>query len=44
VNEADILGFTDDDIEFKVHDIEEMVCNVKRHGDSGQYSNGELVK
>jgi hypothetical protein len=44
VNEADILGFIDDDIEFKVHDIEEMVRNVERHGDSGQYSNGELVK
>jgi hypothetical protein len=33
VNEADILGFTDDDIEFQVHNIEEMVRNVKRHGD-----------
>jgi hypothetical protein len=33
VNEADILGFTDDDIKFHVHNIEEMVCNVERHGD-----------
>jgi hypothetical protein len=44
VNEADILGFTDDDIEFQVHNIEEMVCNVERHGDDDQYSNGELAK
>jgi hypothetical protein len=44
VNESDILGLTDDDIEFEVHNIEEMVCNVKRHGDDDQYSNGELVK
>jgi hypothetical protein len=44
VNEADILGFTDDDIEFQVHGIEEMVCNVKRHDDDDQYSNGELAK
>jgi hypothetical protein len=28
VNEADILGFTDDNIEFQVHKIEEMVHNV----------------
>jgi hypothetical protein len=33
LNEADILGFTDDDIEFQVHNIEEMVCNIERHGD-----------
>jgi hypothetical protein len=44
VNETDILGFTDDDIEFWVHNIEEMVRNVKRHGDDYQYSNGELAK
>jgi hypothetical protein len=44
VNEPDILGFTDDDIEFQVHNIEEMVCNVERHGDDDQYSNGELAK
>jgi hypothetical protein len=44
VNEVDILGFTDDDIEFQVHNIEEMVCNVERHGDDDQYSNGELTK
>jgi hypothetical protein len=43
MNEADILGFTDDDIEFQVHNIEEMVCNVERHGDD-QYSNSELAK
>jgi hypothetical protein len=44
VNEADILGFTDDDIEFQVHNIEKMVHNVKRHGDDYKYSNGELAK
>jgi hypothetical protein len=44
VNEIDILGFTDDDIEFQVHNIEEMVRNVKRHGDDDQYSNGKLAK
>jgi hypothetical protein len=44
VNEADILGFTDDDIEFQVHNIEEMVCNVERHDNDDQYSNGELAK
>jgi hypothetical protein len=31
VNETDILGFTDNDIEFQVHTIEEMVRNVERH-------------
>jgi hypothetical protein len=44
VNEVDILGFTDDDIEFQVRNIEEMVRNVERHGNDYQYSNGELVK
>jgi hypothetical protein len=44
VNEVDILGLTDDDIEFQVHNMEEMVRNVKRHGDNDQYSNGELTK
>jgi hypothetical protein len=44
MNETDILGFTDDNIEFEVHNIEEMVCNVKRHGDDDQYSNGKLAK
>jgi hypothetical protein len=44
VNESDILGFTDDDIEFQVHNIEKMVRNVERHGDDDQYSNGELAK
>jgi hypothetical protein len=44
VNEADILGFTDDDIKFQVHNIEEMVHNVKSHCDDDHYSNGELVK
>jgi hypothetical protein len=34
VNEQDILGFTDDDIEFMLHNIEEMVRNVERHGDN----------
>jgi hypothetical protein len=31
VTEVDILGFTDDDIEFLVHNTEEMVHNVERH-------------
>jgi hypothetical protein len=44
VNEPDILGFTDDDIEFQVHNIEEMVHNVERHGDDDQYNNGEFTK
>jgi hypothetical protein len=44
VNEADILWFTDDDIEFQVHNIVEMVCNVERHGDDDQYNNGKLAK
>jgi hypothetical protein len=44
VNEANILGFTDDDIEFQVHNIEEMVRIVKRHGDNNQYNDGELAK
>jgi hypothetical protein len=44
VNKANILGFTNDDIEFQVHNIEEMVHNVKGHGDDGQYNNGELTK
>jgi hypothetical protein len=33
VNETDILGFTDDDIEFQVHNIEETICSVERHDD-----------
>jgi hypothetical protein len=44
VNEVDILGFTDDNIEFQVHNIEEMVRNVEIHGDDDQYSNGKLAK
>jgi hypothetical protein len=44
VNEADILGFTDDDIEFEVHNIEEMVRNVERHDHNDQYNNDELAK
>jgi hypothetical protein len=44
VNEPDILGFTDDDIGFQVHNIEEMIRNVERHGDDDQYSNYELAK
>jgi hypothetical protein len=44
VNKADILGFTNDDIKFQVHNIEEMVHNVERHGDDDQCSNGELAK
>jgi hypothetical protein len=43
VNETDILGFTDEDIEFQVHNIEEMARNIERHGDDDQYSNGELA-
>jgi hypothetical protein len=44
VNEADILGFTDDDIEFQVHNIEKMIHNVERHDDDDQYNNDELAK
>jgi hypothetical protein len=44
VNEADILGFTIDNIEFQVHNIEKKVCNVERHDNDDQYSNGELAK
>jgi hypothetical protein len=44
VNEVDILGFTNDDIEFQVHNIEEMIHNVERHDDDNQYNNGELAK
>jgi hypothetical protein len=44
VNKADILGFTNDDIEFQVHNIEEMIFNVVRHDDDNQYSNDEHVK
>jgi hypothetical protein len=44
VNEADILGFTNDDIEFQVHNIEEMVHNIERHDNDNQYSNGEPAK
>jgi hypothetical protein len=43
VNEADALGLTNDDIIFQVHNIEEMVRNVERHGDD-QYNNDELAK
>jgi hypothetical protein len=44
VDELDILGFTNDDIEFQVHNIEEMVRNIERHDDDDQYSNSELAK
>jgi hypothetical protein len=44
VNEADILGLTDDDIQFQVHNIDEMVRNIERHDDNDQYSNDELAK
>jgi hypothetical protein len=44
VNEVDILGFIDDDIEFQVHNIEEMIHNVERHGDDDEYSNGKFAK
>jgi hypothetical protein len=44
VNKIDILGLTDDGIEFQLHNIEEMVHNVERHGDVDQYSNGKLAK
>jgi hypothetical protein len=27
-----------------VHNTEEMVCNVQKHDDDNQYSNGELTK
>jgi hypothetical protein len=44
VNKVNILGFTDDDIEFWVHNIEEMVHNIEKHGDDDQYSNDKLAK
>jgi hypothetical protein len=44
VNKTDILGFTNDDIEFQVHNIEDMVLNVERHYNDDQYSNGKLPK
>jgi hypothetical protein len=44
VNEADILGLTDDDIVFQVHNIEEMVRNIERHGNNDLYSIVELRK
>jgi hypothetical protein len=44
VNSADILGLTDDNIKFLVHNIEEMVRNVERHANDDQYSNGKLAK
>jgi hypothetical protein len=40
VNEIDILWLTNDDIEFQVHNIEEIIRNVERHDDS----NDELEK
>jgi hypothetical protein len=43
MNEADTLGLTDNGIMFQVHNIEEMVRNIKRHDDD-QYNNGELAK
>jgi hypothetical protein len=27
-----------------VHKIEEMICNIERHSDDDEYSNGELTK
>jgi hypothetical protein len=44
VNDADILRLNDDDIVSRVDNIKEMVCNVERHTDDDQYSNGELAK
>jgi hypothetical protein len=44
VNDADILGLTDDDIKFQVHNIEEMVHNVERHDNDDHYGNNELAK
>jgi hypothetical protein len=42
VNEVDILGLTDHDIEFQVHNIDEMVRNIERHNDDDLYNNGYL--
>jgi hypothetical protein len=44
VNKTDILGLTDDDIMFQVHNIEEVVHNVERYDDDDQYSSDELAK
>jgi hypothetical protein len=27
-----------------VHKIEEMICNIERHSDDDEYSNGKLTK
>jgi hypothetical protein len=43
VNETDILGLTDNDIEFQMHNMEEMICNVERYRDNDQNSNGKVV-
>jgi hypothetical protein len=37
VSEEDMLSFTDDDIEFQVHNIKEMICNAERHDNDDQY-------
>jgi hypothetical protein len=44
VSDTDILRLSDDDIMSRVDNIEEMVCNVERHADNDQYSNGKLAK
>jgi hypothetical protein len=44
VNEEDILRLSDDNIMSRVDNIQEMVCNVERHADDDQYSNGKLAK
>jgi hypothetical protein len=43
VSGVDILGFTNNDIEFQVHNIVEMVHNGERHGHNDLYSNGKLA-
>jgi hypothetical protein len=43
VNEVDIIRLSDGDIMSQVDNIEEMVCNVERHVDDDQYSNGKLA-
>jgi hypothetical protein len=44
VNKAYILRLSDDVIVSRVDNIEEMVCNVERHAEDDQYSNGKLAK
>ena len=43
MNEADMLGLSDEDIMCQVENIDEMVRNVERHADD-EYNKGEMTK